>query len=200
MKETLDSFEELKRLDVDLPFEAEERDGDAYITPTPTNLPASQKFSEELSQKEGANAVKCLTVHREEFVITHAHQGKQAVKGIKENLLPNKQKCIEDRFSTFSGLIFEAMCIIDCFRWDYDDNNYGVKEIKIISDHFLQPLLQHKFKVDRAIYEFRELKKLVKSRYRQLSHSSMIWDTIFKHHTVKFGHILLLVELIIAME
>ena len=92
------------------------------------------------------------------------------------------------------------MCIIDCFRWDYDDNNYGVKEIKIISVHFLQPLLQHKFKVDRAIYEFRELKKLVKSRYRQLSHSSMIWDTIFKHHTVKFGHILLLVELIIAME
>ena len=29
MKETLDTLEELKRLDVDLPFEAEERDGDA---------------------------------------------------------------------------------------------------------------------------------------------------------------------------
>ena len=28
----------------------------------------------------------------------------------------------------------------------------------------------------------------------------MIWDAIFKHHSVKFGHILLLVELIIAME
>ena len=28
----------------------------------------------------------------------------------------------------------------------------------------------------------------------------MIWDAIFKHHSVKFGHILLLAELIIAME
>ena len=75
MKETLDSLEELKSLDVDLPFEAEERDGNAYITPTATNLPASQKFTEELSQKEREKAAKCLTVHREEFVITHAHQG-----------------------------------------------------------------------------------------------------------------------------
>ena len=28
----------------------------------------------------------------------------------------------------------------------------------------------------------------------------MIWDAIFKHHSVKFGYILLLAELIIAME
>ena len=52
MKETLDSLEELRSLDVDLPFGAEERDGNAYITPTATNLPASQKFKEKLSQKE----------------------------------------------------------------------------------------------------------------------------------------------------
>ena len=65
-------------LEVDLLFEAEERDGNTYITPT-----ASQKFKEELSQKEQAKAAKCLTVHREEFVIIHAHQGNQAVKRIK---------------------------------------------------------------------------------------------------------------------
>ena len=200
MKVTLDSLEELKRLDVDLPFEVEERDGNAYITPTATYLPASQKFKEEISQKECTKAAKCLTVHREEFVITHAHQGKQAVKRIKENLLLIIQKCIKDQFSTFSDLIFEAMCIIDCFRWDYDNSNYGVKEIKIISEHFCQSLLQHKFKADLAIYEFRELKKLVKSHYCQLSHLSMIWDATFKHHSVKFRHILLLAELIIAME
>ena len=46
------------------------------------------------------------------------------------------------------------MYIIDCFRWDYDDSTYGFKEIKIISEHFRQPLLQHNFKVDPAIYEF----------------------------------------------
>ena len=195
MEETLDSLEELKSLDVDLPFKAEERNGNGhYIAPTATNLPASQKFKEE-----HVRDAKCFTVHREEFVITHAHQRKQAVKGIKENLLPNIQKCIEDQFSTFSESIFEAMCIIDCFRWDYDDINYGVLEIKIISEHFCQPLLQHKFKGDPAINEFRELKKLVESHYRQLSHSCMIWDAIFKHHSVKFDHILILAEPIIVM-
>ena len=57
---------------------------------------ASHKFKKELSQKERAKAAKCLTVRRKEFVITHAHQKKQAVKRIKENLLPNIQKCIKD--------------------------------------------------------------------------------------------------------
>ena len=42
-----------------------------YITPTAANCPASQKFRKELSQKEHAKAVKCLTVQREEFVVTH---------------------------------------------------------------------------------------------------------------------------------
>ena len=44
MKETLHSLEELKSLDVDLSLKEEETDGNAYITPTATNLPASQKF------------------------------------------------------------------------------------------------------------------------------------------------------------
>ena len=51
MKKTLVSLEELISLDVDLPFEVEERDGNAYITSIAANLPASQKFNEELSQK-----------------------------------------------------------------------------------------------------------------------------------------------------
>ena len=56
----------------------------------------------------------------------------------------------------------------------------------MISEHFHQTLLQHKFnKVDPAIYEFQELKKLVKLHYPQLSHSSLVWDAIFKHHSVK---------------
>ena len=71
MKETLDSVEELEGHDLDLLFEWEERDGNVYITPTAANCPASQKFKKELSQKEHAKAVKCLTVQREEFVITH---------------------------------------------------------------------------------------------------------------------------------
>lgn len=62
-----------------------------------------------------------------------------------------------------------------CFRRNYDDSNYGVKEINIISEHFPQILLQYKFKLDSAIHEFQEPKKLLKS----------IWDAIFKPHSLK---------------
>ena len=62
-----------------------------------------------------------------------------------------------------------------CFRRDYDDSNYGVKEINTISEHFPQTLLQHKFKLNSAIHEFQEPKKLLKS----------IWDAIFKPHSLK---------------
>ena len=72
MKETLDSVE-LESHDLDLLFEWEERDGNVYITPTAANCPTSQKFKKELSQKEHAKAANCLTVQREEFVITHLH-------------------------------------------------------------------------------------------------------------------------------
>ena len=69
-----------------------------------------------------------------------------------------------------------------CFRRNYNDSNYDVKEINIISKHFPQTLLQYKFKLDSTIHEFQEPKKLLKS----------IWDAIFKPQSkdVKFGHIL----------
>ena len=87
------------------------------------------------------------------FITSFTHQGKQGVRRIKENFLPNIK---------ISDPIFEAMCITHCFRWDYNDSNYGAKATKIISEHFRQPILLHKFKVDPAVYEFWELKWLVK--------------------------------------
>ena len=179
MKKPLVRLEELKSLDVDLPFEVEESDGNAYITSIATNLPASQKCNEELSQKECAKAAALQFIGRSSSLpIPYSSRKTGCEKNQREP--PAKSTKIHRR-SILN--ILEAMCIIVCFRWDYDDSNYGVKEMKIISEHFRQPLLQHKFKVDPAIYEFRELKKLVNSRYCQLSHSCMIWDAIFKHHS-----------------
>ena len=89
-------MEELESLYEDVPFEAEERDDYAYIRPTATNFPASQKIK-EFSKKKRAKAAKCLS--------SWCHSS-------------NIQKCIKDQFSTFSDTIFKAMCIIDCFRWD----------------------------------------------------------------------------------
>lgn len=62
MKETLDSSEELawRSLDVDLSFEAKERDGNAYITPAASNLPASKKFKEELSKRNVQKLLSAL--------------------------------------------------------------------------------------------------------------------------------------------
>ena len=195
MKKTLVSLEELKSLDVDLPFEVEERDGNVYITSIAANLPASQKFNEELSHKEFAKAAALQFIGRSLLLpIPYSSRKTGCEKNQREP--PAKSTKIHRR-SILN--ILEFMCIIDCFRWDYDDSDYRVKEIKIISEHFCQPLLQHKFKGDPAINEFRELKRLVESHYRQLSHSCMIWDAIFKHHSVKFDHILILAEPIIVM-
>ena len=150
MKKPLVRLEELKSLDVDLPFEVEESDGNAYITSVATNLPASQKFNKELSQKECAKAAALQFIGRSLLLpIPYSSRKTGCEKNQREP--PAKSTKIHRR-SILN--ILEAMCIIDCFRWDYDDSNYGVKEIKIISEHFRQPLLQHKFKVDPAIYEF----------------------------------------------
>ena len=53
-------MEELESLYEDVPFEAEERDDYAYIRPTATNFPASQKIK-EFSKKKRAKAAKCLS-------------------------------------------------------------------------------------------------------------------------------------------
>ena len=92
------------------------------------------------------------------------------------------------------------MNFIDHSRWDYDDSTYAIDDIKMLANHFSTTLIHADFKLDAAIFEFRQLKKLVKSRYQHFSYSTSLWKTIASKHHDQYPHILLLVEIILSMK
>ena len=92
------------------------------------------------------------------------------------------------------------MVIMDHHCWDFEGLNYGVSETHVISDHFTTPLAFHKYNSQAAIFEFRQLKKLVKSKHRHMQHSSSLWEVIFQQHSESFPNILLIMELILSIS
>ena len=70
----------------------------------------------------------------------------------------------------------------------------------MLANHFSTKLIHADFKSDAAIFEFGQLKKLVKSGYQHFSHSTSLWKTIASNHHDQYPHILLLVEIILSME
>ena len=163
-----------------------------------TNLPATQQFKQtnQPSEKQKKHAEKCLTIHRGKFEISNEYQGKQAVNRVKETLLLSVKSTIRDRLASLEDAGYNAMNFIDHSRWDYDDSTYAIDDIKMLANHFSTTLIQADFKLDAAIFEFCQLKKLVKSRYQHFSHSTSLWKTIATKHP----HIFLLVEIILSME
>ena len=172
------------------------------ISPKATNLPATQQFKQtsQLSEKQKKCAEKCLTVHREKFKISNDYQGKQAVNRIKETLLLSVKSAICDCLASLEDAEYNAMNFIDHSRWDYNDSTYAIDDIKMLANHFSTMLIHADFKLDAAIFEFGQLKKLVKSRYQHFSHSTSLWKTIASKHHDQYPHILLLVEIILSME
>ena len=203
IRDVLDKLEGLQNEEITLPFDCDENeDGNIYITPVATNLPASQQFKKlnQLTEKQKAHAEKCLTIHRERFVVKEVINGKHAVERIKNVLLPSVIDSIQGRLESFEGEIFKAMEIIDHHRWDHQNSDYGIQDIRVIATHFEKPLSHHNFKLDNALYEFRELKRLVKIRYHHFTHAYSLWEKIFSIHHEKFPHILSIIEIILAME
>ena len=92
------------------------------------------------------------------------------------------------------------MNFIDHSRWDYNDSTYAIDDIKMLANHFSTMLIHTDFKLDAVIFEFHQLKELVKSRYQHFSHSTSLLTTVaYKHHD-QYRHILFLVEIILSME
>ena len=155
------------------------------ISPKATNLPSTQQFKQtiQLSEKQKKCAEKCLTIHREKFKISNDYQGKQAVNRIKEPLLLSVKSAICDCLASLEDTEYNAMNFIDLSRWDYDDSTYTIDDIEMLADPFSTMLVHTDFKLDTAIFKFRQLKKLVKSCYQHFSHSVSLWKTIAsKHH------------------
>ena len=67
------------------------------------------------------------------------------------------------------------MVIVDHHRWDYDDQNYGMDKIRALAHHFETPLNFHKFNLQAANFEFRQLKKLVRSKFSHIELSTSMW-------------------------
>ena len=70
----------------------------------------------------------------------------------------------------------------------------------MLANHFSTMLIHADFKLDAAIFEFGQLKKLVKSGYQHFSHSTSLWKMIASNHHDQYPHILLLVDIILSME
>ena len=206
LQQCLEKLDEFAQEDIDLPFEnAQDEDGKLMILPKTTNLPATQQFKQtnqlsENQKKKKKPAEKCLTIHREKFEISNEYQGKQAVNRIKETLLLSVKSTIRDRLASLEDAEYNAMNFIDHSRWNYDDSTYAIDDIKMLANHFSTMLIHADFKLDAAIFEFGQLKKLVKSRYQHFSHSTSLWKTIASKHHYQYPHILLLVELILSVE
>ena len=92
------------------------------------------------------------------------------------------------------------MTIIDHSRWDFENVQYGIEDVKLIATHFSTALECQNFKLDAAVYEFRELKRLVKARYRHFKHSSSLWRIVASKHSETFCNILQIMEIILCME
>ena len=117
---------------------------------------ANQTFKnhDQLSEKQKAKALKCITIHKESIAVKKVFQGKQDVKRIQNNLLPMINNCISQRFESFDDEIFKAMAVVDHHRWDFEGSNYGIKDIKVIADYFKSFLAYHKYDHQAAILEF----------------------------------------------
>ena len=202
-----DGVEKIRALqmedEAELPFPAVEgEEGDVKIQASATNLPATALFREknQLTDEAKAKSQQLITIHRHEISVKKVFQGKQSVKKIRDNLLPLIADAIKNRFKSFEEDIYQAMYVIDHHRWDYENSNYGIEDIQLLSTHFFEPLEKYKFDLQASKFEFRQLKKLVNSKYRHLTYSTSLWRVIFQQHAQLFPNILLIMEIILCIS
>ena len=176
LEQCLEKLDEFTEEEMVLPFDAKRSaDGQSLlIAPKATNLPATQQFKNicQLSEKQRRRAEKCLTVHRDEFKVIRDYQDKQAVKRVKEQLLPSMKLEISDRLDSMNDPEFKATNFIDHLRWNYDENTYAIDDIKPLAAHFSNTLSHADFKLNAATFKFEQIKKLVKFRFQHFKHSA----------------------------
>ena len=202
INETKQKLTELQiTYEVELPFPIEVNDAECVqINAEATNLPTTMKFKQQnkMSEKEKRRLLK-RTIVQKSIEVTHVTQGKQGVQKIKTVLLESIIEQLEKRLDSFEqDDVFKSMTISDNRRWNYLDPAYGMNDIDCLTKHFQRPLSYHQFSIDKAKYEFRELKKLVCSRYKHLQPTSL-WETIFTSHHASYKNFLLLIEIILVI-
>ena len=123
------------------------------------------KNKNQLSEKEQILLLKGVKIIYK-VKLTRVSQGRQAVVKFKSNLLQNIIEQLENRFEKFEKEdVLKAMVLADNRRWDYFNPEYGMEDISTLAKQFQTPLSYHHFSIDRAKYEFRELKKVVQRSF-----------------------------------
>ena len=92
------------------------------------------------------------------------------------------------------------MVIADHHRWDHENANYGINEINSLANHFSEPLKFHDFNLHAALFEFRQLKKLVHGKYSHMQQPTSLWNVMCQKNTEAFPNTLLLIEIILCIS
>ena len=197
MSDCLQKIETLRNEKSSLPFASEKVGRNLIVSPALTNLPATKKFRER-NEKALSNSNDVLL--NVEFKVAKVRDGKQTVDRIKEKLLPGIKQAVDARFESFKEEIYQSIAsICDHKRWDFDDTLYGVDALKSICEYFRKPLMETGFNKDLVIKEFREIKRIVNTRYRHLN-AKQVWEAILTNHREKNKNICLLGEIILTIE
>ena len=96
--------------------------------------------------------------------MTDVQNGEMDGGRIRSNLLPGIIAAIKTRFQSFQDEIYGSIAsMADHNRWNFEDSQYGMKEIQTICEHFKKPLDENNFSKDLAMCEYREVKRIVKN-------------------------------------
>ena len=177
VKETKEKLEELKEIEEELPFESHvDENENLIITVEGTNRPLKQAYLEkhQMTEKQKRKFRKYNHVVREDYKVNNVANGKKVVKKIKDDLITAIINKLTERYQSFEQPVIVAMKLCDHTLWDHTDPNQMVDKIKILAGHFEVPLSKHNFSMEKAIMEFRDLKRLANRNY-----SSFKYNTLF---------------------
>lgn len=208
VKEVIDELNTLgsnhgQQDELQLPFAGTmSEDGtEVVISAESTNLPATLRFKtqNQMTEKQKKKAEENVSVVRESFTLKNVHQGKKKVSKIKDKLIPAIASSIQKRMESFDDPIFKAFSLVDHTQWDLDQSDYGKSEIKQIATHFSECLTGHNFSLSMVLLEWRNLKRLVSTKFHHFKNSLKLWQQIFTYHHNEHPHILLVIELILSI-
>ena len=94
----------------------------------------------------------------------------------KQNVLRSLKVLFEERFSSFSDLIYKNMKWLDTKNWE-DDVAYGSNQIEKLASHFKDPLEKANFYRRVVHKEWRQVKNFARSHHSGL-HAHSLWEKI----------------------
>ena len=90
--------------------------------------------------------------------------------GTRNDLRPGIIQGVKRRFESFEGDIFKSIsAFADHNRWNFEDSQYGIKDIQATYQHFRVPLNGINFNRDLAESEYRGVQRIVENRYQLLT-------------------------------